>query len=270
VDRDDLNPAPVAASSVGLSEGLAGTRFGDVRVLASVDSTNRLLLDEAGRGAPEGLVVVADHQTAGRGRRDRSWSAPPGSALLVSVLLRPRLPPEQRHLVTVAAGLAAVDAVAATVGVRPGLKWPNDVLAGKRERKLAGILAEVGPGDAVVLGMGLNLRGAAVDPAVRHLAVAVDELGDRSVVRDDLLAAWLRRLEGGLGLLEVLGGPAELVHRYRDACVTIGRPVRVEIAGAAEPLVGTAVGVADDGRLLVERTDGSLVPITAGDVVHVR
>jgi BirA family biotin operon repressor/biotin-[acetyl-CoA-carboxylase] ligase len=261
VDRDDLNPALAAA--------LDGTRFTDVRVLATVDSTNRLLLDEAPGGAPEGRVVVADHQTAGRGRRERSWSAPPGSALLASVLLRPRLPVEHRHLVVVAAGLAAVESVASTVGVRPGLKWPNDVLAGDPERKLAGILAEVGAGDAVVLGMGLNLRGAAVDPAVRHLAVAADELGGRAPTRDELLVAWLTRLEAGLSLLEVLDGPAELLRRYRDACVTIGRPVRVEIAGAA-PLVGTAVGVTDDGRLVVEDDQGRATAVTAGDVVHVR
>src|SRR5689334_20610138 len=102
VDRDDLNPAP----GPDLVARLDGTRFSDVRALATVDSTNRLLLDEAAAGAPEGRVVVADHQSAGRGRRERSWSAPPGSALLASVLLRPRLPAEHRHLVVVAAGLA--------------------------------------------------------------------------------------------------------------------------------------------------------------------
>ncbi len=262
MDRDDLNPA-------SLTTALEGTRFGAVRALATVDSTNRLLLDEAAQGAADGTVVVADHQTAGRGRRDRSWSAPPAAALLASVLLRPRVPVEQRHLVTVAAGLAAVEAVAASTGVRPGLKWPNDVVAGEPERKLAGILAEVGPGDAVVLGVGLNLRGAAVDPAVRHLAVAVDELGGRPTSRPDLLVAFLRRLEGALGLLEVLDGTVELLRRYRDDCVTIGRPVRVELAGT-DPLVGTAVGVPDDGRLVVESPGGALAAVTAGDVVHLR
>ena len=264
--RDDLNPA----ARPDLADALDGTRFTDVSVLASVDSTNRLLLEEAAAGAPEGRVVVADHQTAGRGRRDRSWSAPPGSALLASVLLRPRLPAEGRHLVVVAAGLAAVEAVARTTGVRPGLKWPNDLLAGDPERKLAGILAEVGAGDAVVVGMGLNLRGAGLDPAVRHLAIAADELGGRAAARDDLLVAWLIRLEAALSLLEVLDGPAELIRRYRDACVTVGRAVRVEVAGRSEPLAGTAVGVADDGRLLVESADGRLTAVTAGDVVHVR
>jgi BirA family biotin operon repressor/biotin-[acetyl-CoA-carboxylase] ligase len=274
VDPSDLNPAGAAGADRTLDPALLarldGTRFGDVRVLASVDSTNRFLLDEAAAGAPEGRVAVADHQTAGRGRRDRSWAAPPGSALLVSVLLRPLLPVDHRHLVTVAAGVAAVEAVVATVGVRPGLKWPNDLLAGDPERKLAGILAEVGAGDAVVLGMGLNLRGDAIDPAVRDVAVAADELGGRAVTRDEILVTWLARLEGGLGLLEVPDGPAELLHRYRDACVTLGRPVRVDVTGAADPLEGTAVDVAEDGRLVVERPDGSHIAVTAGDVVHVR
>jgi BirA family biotin operon repressor/biotin-[acetyl-CoA-carboxylase] ligase len=99
--------------------------------------------------------------------------------------------------------------------------------------------------------------------------VAVDELGGRPTSRPDLLVAFLRRLEGALGLLEVLDGTIELLRRYRDDCVTIGRPVRVELAGT-DALVGTAVGVADDGRLVVEAPDGALVAVTAGDVVHLR
>jgi BirA family biotin operon repressor/biotin-[acetyl-CoA-carboxylase] ligase len=266
MDGDGPN-APFAAR-------LDGTRFGPVRVMATVDSTNRLLVDEAARGTPEGLVVVAAHQRAGRGRRDRTWTAQPGSALLVSVLLRPALPPEHRPLVTLAAGVAAVEAVAAVGVTRPGLKWPNDVVGGQPERKLAGILAEAGAGDAVVLGMGLNLRGAAVDPAVRATAVALDELGGRApdpgAARDDVLVAWLRRLDAALSLLDVTDGPAELLRRYRDECVTIGRPVRVDVAGWAQPLVGTAVGVVDDGRLVVEPADGPPVVVGAGDVIHLR
>ncbi len=125
------------------------------------DSTNRYLLDEARAGAAGGLVVVADHQTAGRGRLGRRWEAPAGANLLVSVLLRPSLPIEELHLCTVAMALATRAACSAvTAGaVVPVLKWPNDVMVG--ERKLAGILAETIPGDggsrAVVVGMGLNV-----------------------------------------------------------------------------------------------------------------
>ncbi|MFN2609052.1 MAG: biotin--[acetyl-CoA-carboxylase] ligase, partial [Acidimicrobiales bacterium] len=117
-------------------------RFADVRHLAEVDSTNRLAADLARGGAAEGVVVVADHQTAGRGRRGRSWEAAPGSSLLVSVVLRPP-PGPAAGLATVAAALAAADACHRVAGFAPGLKWPNDVLVGGR--KLAGILAELVP-----------------------------------------------------------------------------------------------------------------------------
>ena len=122
---------------------LAGTRFRDVRWFERIDSTNRYLLQCASEGLPEGVVAVADEQTAGRGRLGRAWLAPAGSALLVSVLLRPTLPVERTHLVTLAAGLAAldaIDAIDASTSAGAGLKWPNDVVVD--DRKLAGILAE--------------------------------------------------------------------------------------------------------------------------------
>jgi len=120
--------------------GPAGTRFTSVRRLAEIDSTNRYLLDEARAGAPEGVVVVADYQHAGRGRLGRRWEAPAGSNLLVSVLLRPALAVEELHLCTVAVALAAADACERAAGLVPQLKWPNDLVVG--DRKLAGILAE--------------------------------------------------------------------------------------------------------------------------------
>ncbi len=275
-----------------LNQRLDGTRFHDVRWFGEIDSTNRWLLDEARLGAPEGVVAVADHQSAGRGRRDRSWLAPSGSALLVSVLLRPALPPDVVPLLTIAGGLAACEAVAAETGVRPGLKWPNDVVWGSdgpagsagfggfggsggsgpggSERKLAGLLAETDAAGAVVLGMGLNLAGAGVAPEVRSLAVALDELEGRPSTRERLLVAWLFRLEARIALLGLLGGPVELLANYRDACVTIGRRVRVELAGR-EPVEGTAVAVGSDGRLVVELApNGPTVTVTAGDVVHLR
>ncbi len=124
--------------------GAGADRFA-VRRFASIDSTNRWVLDEARAGAPEGLVAVADHQAAGRGRRGRTWEAAPGSSLLVSVLLRPgawrpALGPDRVHLLTMAAGLALADAVGLVAGIEAGLKWPNDLVVG--DRKLAGLLAE--------------------------------------------------------------------------------------------------------------------------------
>jgi len=210
-------------------------RFADVRWFSEVDSTNRVAADLVRGGAGDGLVVVADHQTAGRGRRGRSWESRPGSSLLASVILRP-VP----GLVTLAAGLAAAEACEAVAGVAALLKWPNDVMGPKG--KLGGILSEV-VGDAVVVGVGLNLGWA--PPGAAHMGVGVD--------RDALLQAWLAGLDG----------PADILARYRERCATLGRPVRVELPS------GTVEGVADDvdeqGRLVVGGR-----PITAGDVVHLR
>jgi BirA family biotin operon repressor/biotin-[acetyl-CoA-carboxylase] ligase len=232
---------------------LGDTRFADVRWLAEVDSTMRHVADAAAAGAAPGLVAVADFQTAGRGRLGRTWEAPPGSALLMSILLDVAdLPPPRRHLVTAAVGLSARDACAAIGGFTPDLKWPNDLLVG--DRKLAGILAE-SSGAEVVVGIGLNLSAA--PPG----AVFAEEVADRPVARDQLLVALLQALDSRYGRWDAVAA------EYRDACATVGRRVRVEPVGGE--VEGLAEGIDDDGRLLV-RADGRLVAVAAGDVVHLR
>lgn len=233
---------------------LAGTRFDDIRWFEIVDSTNRYLLQCAAEGAAEGVVAVADEQSAGRGRLGRSWVAPAGSALLVSALLRPELPPERTHLVTLAAGLAALDAVEALTAragapVRAGLKWPNDVVVD--DRKLAGILAEADGAGAVVVGMGCNVRPDALPPELRDIATAVD------VDRAQLLVEWLLAYDTRLHALDSI--VADAVARS----ATIGRRVRVELA--LETFEGVASGLTDEGFVIV---DGRVV--SAGDVVHLR
>jgi BirA family biotin operon repressor/biotin-[acetyl-CoA-carboxylase] ligase len=226
---------------------LRSTRFDDVRWFELIDSTNRYLLQCAASGAPEGVVAVADEQSAGRGRLGRTWIAPAGSALLVSVLLRPALPVERTHLVTLAAGLAALDAVDELASVPAGLKWPNDVVVD--DRKLAGILAEADGAGAVVVGMGLNVRPEALPDDLAAIATAV------AVDRATLLVAWLRAYEARLSALDSVVSDAVA----RSA--TIGRKVRVELA--QETFDGTASGLTDEGFLIV---DGRVV--SAGDVVH--
>lgn len=234
----------------------AATRFRDLRLVAETGSTNRDVMALAGEGALEGLVVVADHQSAGRGRLDRSWEAGPGEALLVSVLLRPQgLPVGRRHLVTAAAALAAQSACATLAGVEPEIKWPNDLLAGPG--KLAGILAQ-SSGEVVVAGMGLNVHAGPPGAAV------LDHLAGRRVRREDLLVAWLHRLEDLLA-----GGWDAVAEGYRRRCATIGRPVRVELA-RGEVLEGRATSVDADGRLVVRGRDGAATPVAAGDVTHLR
>lgn len=253
-----------------LRERVAATRFGDVRRLDEIDSTNRLLLDEARRGAPEGVVAVADHQTAGRGRLGRSWKAPPGASLLVSVLLRPDLEAARAHLATMAAGLAMVEAVWLTAGFTPSLKWPNDLVVG--DRKLAGMLSEAelhhGRLDALVVGIGVNVNWDVFPGELAETAVACNQVADRPVDRAALLAVFLERLEDRYATLLRPGGDEMVLGEYRQRCSTIGRLVRVELA-AGETLEGRACGVDDTGGLDVETSDG-VTTVAVGDVVHLR
>jgi len=217
---------------------LAGTRFADVRWWDEVDSTNRLAADLARAGASDGTVVGADYQTAGRGRRGRTWTSEAGSSLLVSVVLRPSLP-----LITLLAGLAAAEACEAVAGVPAALKWPNDVMV--PEGKLGGILTEL-VGEAAVVGLGLNVGWRSpLPPGAAALGPEVD--------RGRLLVAWLTGLDQ----------PGDVLSRYRRRCTTIGRRVRVERPD--ETLEGTAERLDDDGALVV---DGRR--LTAGEVVHLR
>ena len=236
----------------------AATRFRDIRLLDQTGSTNDDVTALAAAGAPEGLVVSTEFQTAGRGRLDRRWEARPGDGLLVSVLLRPAgLPPERRGLVSSAVALAARDACAAVAGVTPDIKWPNDLMIGAA--KLAGILATV-PAEsagAVVVGMGLNVHGA--PPGAEWL----DEVSGRRVDRAHLLEAWLR------GLDRLAGDWDAVAVRYRLECATVGRPVSVELT-AGEVVTGVASGVDDLGRLVLRMDDGTETSLAVGDVTHLR
>lgn len=253
-----------------------GTRFAEIRWVAETGSTNRDLLELASEGANEGLVLVADHQTAGRGRLDRKWSAPPGSSLLVSALIKPSLDPSDVFLVTVAAAVAAAEACEAVAGVRPGIKWPNDLViadGGPFEgRKLSGILAEsiVGEGrvSAVVLGMGLNVNWPDDLPEeLASIAVSLAQLTQVHVDREELLVAWLGCFDRWLTRIETDAGRAELMEVLRSRSATLGRSVRVEMADRI--VTGVAEQITGAGHLLVRSEEtGELVEITVGDVVH--
>ncbi len=206
-------------------------------------------------GAPEGTAVVADWQSAGRGRRGRRWDAPPGSSLLVSVLLRPAagLAP----VALMAAGLAAVEACRVGAGVEAALKWPNDVVV--PEGKLGGILSEA-HGGGVVVGLGLNVDWGdePLPEGVVSLAGLAGRRGERPISRGDVLVAYLVALDRRCDQ-----APETVVGDWRSACTTIGRSVRVELPDRT--IEGLATGVTEDGRLVV---DG--VTVSAGDVVHLR
>ena len=235
-----------------------------IRRFEDIDSTNRYALDASRAGEPPGLVVVADHQRAGRGRRGRAWTAPAGSSLLVSMLLEPPPTPDQLHLLTMATSLALVDAVRDVAGFEAALKWPNDVVVG--DRKLAGLLAEAdvqgGTVRNVVVGIGCNVTWPALPPELAATATACSLEAGRSVDRGALLDALLSRLTRRLDTL------ADVATAYRARLDTLGRTVRVELASGQ--LDGVATDVDQSGRLVVKPTVGSPVVVAVGDVVHLR
>lgn len=219
-------------------------------------STQDLVRAAARAGAAEGYCCVAAEQTAGRGRMGRQWVAPPDTSLLVSLLLRRRGPVSSA--VPLAAGLAVADAVMETAGVPCRLKWPNDVLAGGG--KLAGILAEMEPGGAVVLGLGVNLTVPGFPPGVS--GVSLHTLRATPVERDVLLAAYLGHLARRLGQVEAGGIPA-IRGDWTAVAAGLGKTVRAVIG--SHTVAGTVLGIDDDGALLVV-TGGGIERLVAGEV----
>ncbi|MFV0374976.1 biotin--[acetyl-CoA-carboxylase] ligase [Microbacterium sp.] len=243
-----------------------------LHLVDSVDSTNAKLLRDAvedPEAHPHLSVVLTRDQRAGRGRLDRSWTSPPGTAVALSVLLRVgAIPVSLRGWIPLVAGAAMAHTVAAQArGIDVGLKWPNDVLAGGR--KISGILAEVVPGDpfAVVVGAGVNTamaRDQLPVPTATSFAVL-----DRPVDEDRLIADYLTRLRDGIAGLAVGDSIGRAVRDdVREVCLTPGHEVSVELPGGSS-LTGTAVRIDDDGRLVVASGSRETI-VAAGDVVHVR
>jgi BirA family transcriptional regulator, biotin operon repressor / biotin---[acetyl-CoA-carboxylase] ligase len=259
LDRDRL-------TRPGAVEGMV------VEVLEETASTNALATERARAGTPAGLVVVAEHQTAGRGRLDRRWVAPPRSALTFSVLLRPSRPVGAWPWLPLLAGYAVATALRAA-GHPAGVKWPNDVLLGElgAERKVAGILAErveTPSGPAAVVGIGLNVAMTAAElPVPEATSIAIESGVDPD--RTDLLLSLLRTLRETYDAWQSGDERAdELAESYRSACVTVGREVRVALPAGGD-LSGRATGIDAGGRLVVAGPDGEQA-VGAGDVVHVR
>jgi BirA family transcriptional regulator, biotin operon repressor / biotin---[acetyl-CoA-carboxylase] ligase len=244
-----------------------------VEVVDSTGSTNADLLARAHSGEPEGVVLVAEEQTAGRGRLGRSWVAPPRAALTFSMLLRPTLPPARRGWLPLLTGVAVAEAVAAVTGVPARLKWPNDVLAG--DAKLCGILAE-SAGDAVVVGVGLNVSTEPAElpgPGPGTLpATSLRVAGAANPSREQLLLAILAAVQRWYRAWQQRQGDPDssgLRAAYTERSATIGRLVRAGLPGG-KTLSGPAVGVDRDGRLQVRVSSGAEVAVAAGDVVHLR
>ncbi|ORW90195.1 biotin--acetyl-CoA-carboxylase ligase [Mycobacterium sp. IEC1808] len=269
-DRDSLRqPLDQAA----LRAELIGTGLGWRRldVVEQTGSTNADLLARAAAGDDvAGAVLIAEHQTAGRGRHGRGWTASPRAQITMSVGVSVvDVPTEGWGWLSLATGVAIVDAVLAVTGVQAGLKWPNDVLAGPPDSagKLAGILAEVAR-PVVVIGLGLNVTQAP-DEVDGPGATSLFDLGVPEPDRGRLVGAVLTELGRRIVAWRAArGADWALAADYRARSLTIGRPVRAVLPGDKE-VVGTATAVDDQGRLCVE-AGGQTVVVSAGDVVHLR
>ena len=267
LDRPPLD-GPALETALTRDSGLWRT----VEVVPEIGSTNAALAAAAAEDAPEGAVLLAEHQVAGRGRLDRVWTSPPRAGLTVSVLLRPDVPAARRGWLPLLTGVALAEAVGEVTGVRASLKWPNDLLA-VDGRKLAGILAETVPSPAtpmaVVVGVGLNVSTTADE--LPDTATSLARVLGAPVDRAPLLLAFLRALENRYRRwTAALGDPvmSGLAQDYLAWSSTVGTQVAVSLPDGST-LEGTARAVDWDGRLVVATADGT-VELASGDVRHVR
>ncbi len=236
----------------------------------SLPSTNTEAARLAAAGAAEGLTIVADEQTAGRGRLQRTWFSPKGAGLYFSILLRPTIPQDQWPLITFMAALAAGDALLEASDLQTDIKWPNDLLAG--ERKICGILAEIietESGRAVVVGIGINLTRDAFPAELEDLATSVAEASGRPLQRETLLSALVRALTRWYSLLQGFGGSEKIIAAWSGrSSYAIGKLVKV--TNSDEIWRGITRGVESDGALRVETESLGIKIVRAGDVVSIR
>ena len=231
----------------------------------ALPSTNSLAKDMAREGAVQGTVLLADSQSAGRGRLGRSFCSQPGQGIYMSVILRPNCPPSELMHLTCAVGVAVCNAVEDATGYRPGIKWINDLVAGSK--KLGGILTELvmetGLVRSAVVGIGINCSQAPEDfpPELQDIACSLSCVIGRSVDRAKLAAALICRLEE---MSRQLQDRSAIMEDYRRDCVTLGKEILVIQGDHRRP--GRALSVQDDGSLMVEFLDGTISTVNAGEV----
>lgn len=257
-DQDLLLPEDVSAD---LSLNLLG---GPVYHFVNLPSTNDAAKELARRGAPEGTLLLAETQSAGRGRLGRTWESPPGTGIYLTLLLRPPLPPAELPKLTLIAAVAVVEAIQAATGLQTGIKWPNDIIF--QGKKLGGILTEMETESDcmrhVVLGLGLNLNTPAFPEHLRDIATSLANTG-RTYSRLATIRAFLETMDNLYGRFLRLEFPA-LLDRWRQLTVTLGKTVTIRQGG--EVLTGHALDVASDGALLLARPDGSVVKVLSGEI----
>lgn len=234
----------------------------------TIDSTNTRAKELAAQGAPHGTVLIADHQTVGRGRLGRSFHSPAGTGIYMSLIIRPNCGPSELMHLTCAAAVAACDGVEAACGIRPGIKWTNDLVWGKK--KLAGILTELGLSPAgtvsyAVIGIGINCCQNEADfpPEIRDMAGSLYTVTgmkiDRAKVAAGLMDAlyWMDR--------DLLADRRGIMDRYRSGCITLGREISL-VKADGSVRYGTALDIDEAGGLVVSFVDGTLETVTSGEV----
>jgi len=234
----------------------------------TIDSTNTAAKNLARQGAPHGTVLIADHQTGGRGRRGRSFHSPAGSGIYMSVILRPDCAPTELMHLTCAAAVAMCDAVEEAAGIRPGIKWTNDLVYG--QKKLAGILTELGLDsrgqiDYAIIGIGINCTQQEADfpEEIRAIAGSLSSVTGRKISREKVAAAIMDALYRMSN--QLLTGKKAILDCYRRNCITIGREVSI-VKADGSIRHGTAVGLDEEGALLVRFCDNTTEIVNSGEV----
>ena len=232
----------------------------------TIDSTNTRAKQLAKEGAPHGTVLIAGHQTGGRGRLGRTFQSPEGQGVYLSVILRPNCEPSQLMHLTCAAGVAMMDAVETVSGVRPQVKWINDLVVGSK--KLGGILTEMSVSNGLVeyavIGIGINCLQKEKDFPweISAIATSVCLAAQKTVLPEVLAAAMVEKLWKLSDT--VFSHKAQIMDRYRENCITLGKEIQVIRSDTVLP--GKAVGMDDDGGLLVQYENGSVQTVSSGEV----
>ncbi len=254
-----------------LKQRLKGGLFGKrIFHFFRTDSTNRVALELGHAGEPEGAVVIAEEQTAGRGREGRTWHSERAAGIYVTLLLRPKLAPVQAPLLTMMAGLSAHSAVQAVTGLAVDLKWPNDLLI--RGKKMGGILTEMHAEPTqvrfVIVGIGLNVNQERFSGELANVATSLRAETGKSHSRMELLVRLLREFESDYNRF-LREGVASVVARF-ESVSSYARGKRVRVTNGTESYVGTTAGLGPEGLLQVEREDGRITAVISGDVTEAR
>ena len=233
-------------------------------------STNTEALNQARRGAPEGLTILALEQSGGRGRRERQWISPAGAGLYASILLRPCMDLKSWPLLQLMAGVAVSKSIQELCGLTTDIKWPNDLLAG--EKKLCGILAETTEtplGRACILGIGINLRKAKLPAEMEAAATSIEAETNKPIDREDLLASILQNVNTQYDLLQASRGAAQTIKTWcQQSSYASGAWVSVSLD--TNHIEGRTAGLGPEGQLRLETATGERIEVLAGDVVKLR